>query len=564
MRVHWSTWLATLALTVSTGCYGGRQSVAEGGDGLSGLGEDGDDDGESGGDDSDYGEQLECEDGGPGVGPRMLRLLTRREYQNTVADLLGVEAPEIDGIPIEPIVEGYDNDAHASVVTSRHIDAYMTLATEVAAEAVTADPGTLVGCMPADPDCARAFVQGFGRKALRHSLSDQEVDFYLLQFDPEVTDGDFYQGVQLAVRSMLMSSAFLYRSELGEPTDDGLFRLTPYEVASSLSYTLWGTTPDEELLQAAEAGELDTADGVEQQARRLLDHPRGREQVDVFATQWMGTGALLLSNKDAEIYPSFTPEIREAMAAEQQRFIEHVVFESSGTLTELLTADYVFANDALAGFYGLSQPGSGELVQIELSGNSQRGGLLRMGSVLASHAHPNESSPVQRGVFVRERLLCQVLPLPPEDVDATPPELDPNATTRERFGQHSSDPACKSCHQLIDPLGFGFESYDGVGAFRETENGLPVDASGEVFGLDEGDSVPFDGPGELANILAETPDVQECVVEQYHRFATGREGIAADECVLEALSESFIESGTDMHELFIDWVRLPSFVLRTE
>lgn len=551
---------AMLVLSSVGGCYQGRdgRNGAASGALTAGDGETGETDGETEG----IG-PLSCEQGNPG--PRVLRLLTRSEYAATVSDLLGVEPPPVDGIPVEPLVDGYDNDAESSVVTARHVDAYMQLAQTVADEAVESSAPTLAGCMPADPECPRLFVESLGRRALRRPLTGDEVDLYVELFDSEAADGDFYEGMRLVVRSLLMNPELLYRTELGEPAGSGLYRLTPYEVASALSYGLWGTMPDDELLDAAASGELDDPDGLEDQARRLLDHPRGRAQMGEFFTQWMGTGALLLANKDNAIYPNFRPEVRESMAAEQQAFIEHVLFEGSATLPELLTADYVFVDDTLADFYGLPQPGSSTPVRVEMPQGSERGGLLTLGSVLASHAHPNESSPVKRGAFVRERLLCQPLPEPPEDVDATPPEIDPNATTRERFGQHSADPACRGCHNLIDPLGFGFESYDGVGAFRSTENGLPIDATGEVFALAMGlDPIPFDGPHELAEILAESSTVSACAVEQYVRFSAGRHLTDDDDCTVQTLADQLADHGGDLREMIIDYVRLDAFVLRQE
>jgi len=557
-----TTTLALAAALVSVGCQGGNGpggAGADGGEGLDGAEDEGESEGESEG---ETGGTLSCEQGSPG--PRMLRLLTRREYAATVSDLLGVEPPSTDLIPVEPDVDGYDNDAASSVVTARHVDAYMDIAGDVADLAVEQAGATLVGCMPADPECPRLFVESLGRRALRRPMTGEEVDLYLDLFDPAATEGDFYEGVRLVVRSMLMAPQFLYRSELGEPVgDSGLFRLTPYEVASALSYGFWGTMPDDELLDAAEAGMLDDPEGIEQQARRMLDDPRGRAQTGEFFVQWLGTGPLLQANKDAQVYPDFTPEIREAMADEQQAFIDYVIFDSTATISELLLAEFVFANDTLAGFYGLPKPGSSSLVPV--ASGHDRGGLLMMGSVLASHAHPNESSPVRRGTFVRERLLCQPLPPPPPDVDATPPEIDPNATTRERFGQHSADPACEGCHNLIDPLGFGFESYDGVGAFRSEENGMPIDATGEVVRIDaETAPMPFDGPRELAQILVDSPVVSACVIHHYVRFTTGREVTEEDECTIETLTDQLVENDWSLHEMFIDRVRLDAFVMRQE
>lgn len=557
----WRIARAAVAAALLLGaCYQGRD---DGPRPSGGQADGADDEGDSDGSAETEGEPLACDAGTPG--PRMLRLLTRREYAATVADLLGVEPPDVAEIPVEPRVDGYDNDAEAAVVTARHVDAYMQLAQRVADDAVEQSAAVLAGCMPADPECPRLFVESLGRRALRRPLTGEEIDLYVDLFDPEATDGDFYQGMRLVIRGLLMNPELLYRVELGEPAGDGLYRLTAYEVASALSYGLWGTMPDDELLDAAASGRLDDADGIEVQARRLLEHPRGRAQVGEFFTQWLGTGALLLANKDTQIYPDFGPEIREAMAAEQEAFVEHVMFDSSATIDELLLADYVFVDDTLADFYGLPRPGSAVPVRVDLPAGTNRGGLLTLGSVLASHAHPNESSPVKRGVFVRERLLCQPLPSPPEDVDATPPDLDPDATTRERFGQHSADPACKGCHVLIDPLGFGFEAYDGVGAFRSTENGLPIDATGELLGLEPGaDPLPFDGPQQLAELLAPSSTTSACVVEQYVRFSSGRELTPQDECTVSTLAEQLADGGGDLHQLLIDHVRLDAFVLRQD
>ncbi|MEM7152249.1 MAG: DUF1592 domain-containing protein [Myxococcota bacterium] len=555
--MHGGKWALATAMvaTMAGGCkkdVGGFDPGAEGGEGGS---ESGTDSAPGGGG------ELACDQGSPG--PRMLRLLTRREYAATVADLLGVEPPPTDLIPIESTIAHYDNDASA-VVTARHVDAYMEIAADVAEQAVEQAGPMLVGCMPADPECPRLFIEELGARAMRRPMAGDEVDLYLELFDPAATDGDFYEGVRLVIRGLLMSPQFLYRSELGEPTGaDGQYRLTPYEVASALSYGLWGTMPDPELLDAAASGELDDPDGIELQARRLLDHPRGRTQTGEFFIQWLGTAPLLHANKDAEIYPDFSSEIREAMAAEQQAFVEHVIYDGDATIEELLRADYVFVDDALAGFYGLPAPGSSTPVSVPAG--PERGGLLTLGSVLASHAHPNESSPVRRGLFVRERLLCQIPPPPPPDVNTVPPELDPTATTRERFGQHSVDPACSGCHRLIDPLGFGFESYDGVGAFRSTENDLPIDASGEIVEIEQGAApIPFDGLEELATQLSQSPVTSACIVENYVHFTAGRPVTEQDECTIETLSDQLAENGGDLHEMFIDRVRLDAFVIRTE
>lgn len=554
--------LCVAAIVLLAGCYEGNSVDLDGGSGTDGdsLGGEGD------GSDSD-GEtpELSCEDGSPG--PRSLRLLTRAEFAKTVSDLLGVPEPDTSNVPVEPSVEGYDNNAAASFVTARHVEAYMDIAQLAAAEAVDTDAAALAGCMPEDPACARSFIETFGARALRRPLEDAEVEHYLAQFDSEAADGDFYEGMRMVIEAMMLSPAFLYRSEMGVSVGAGLYRLTPWETASLISYTYTGSMPDPELMAAAASGDLDEPEMVAAHAERLLDSPRGRERITAFASQWLGTTALLSANKDAQIYPNFTDDVRRAMIEEERRFVEHVFFDSEQTVEELFTADYTFANDALANFYGLPAPGSSEVVQVDL-GDSPRGGLLSQGGFLAAHAHANESSPVSRGVTVRERIMCQPLAPPPPNLDTTPPEQDPSATTRERFAAHTADPACSGCHNFIDPIGFGFEGYDGVGAFRTEENGLPIDESGTVHALldDEGNStsLDFSGAKELGQVLAANEHVQACVLEHYFHYVSGRDDLTEDACTLEQLGEQLQASGGNLHDTFIAMTRLESFTLRSE
>jgi len=538
-----------LAALFGIACQGGREGRRDGPDAAPSESDSGDDP-----------STFDCTVAGS-AGPRTLRLLTRREYANTVHDLLGVESPDVATIPIEATIAGYTNNAQSAVVTSRHVDAFMGVAESVADQAVQLDLTTLVGCMPEDPSCRTNFVTRLGRRAFRRELEADEVQRYAALFAAPETQGDFYAGVKLVVRGMLMSPSFLYRSELGESVDDGVYELTGFEIASALAYTFWGTMPDDALLDAAARGDLDRNRGVEQEARRLLADPRARIQLGEFATEWIGTRSLLQANKDPQIYPSFNDNVRQAMDLEFRTFFEHVVLDSSHSLRELLTADYVFVNDALAGFYGLPNPGSSELVRVAVDPQSSRGGLLTLGAVLASHAHANMSAPVQRGVFVRERLLCEELVPPPPDLDTTPPGLDPNLTTRERFSRHSEDPMCSGCHRSIDPIGFSFERYDGVGGYREVENGRPVDDSGSLLQPGIGERA-YNGPKGLAQLLADEATVSACAVEQLYTFVHGREPDAADECALEELGDGFEASEHDLFELLIDVTLNDSFTQR--
>ncbi len=498
-----------------------------------------------------------CDDERPAA--RQLRLLTRREYQNTLRDLLNVEI-DISTIPVEPRVKGFDNNAAAMVVTSRHMDAFLALAEDASERAITTQRANILECDPAVTGCAQQFVQELGLRVMRRPLTTAEINTYASAFAGQ----SFDDGMRISMATMLISPGFLYRWEIGELAG-GVAQLTPYEIASALSYLFWGTMPDQALFDAAATGGLETAADITTQARRLLADPRARDQVADFAGQWLRTDGIT-SNKDTSVYPAFTDEIREAMTEEERRFINHVVFDLNGSFKELFNADYVIVNDALASFYGVPAPGNG-FAEVTLPADSGRGGVLGLGSVLASHAHSNESSPIKRGVFVRGRILCQDLPPPPPDVDATPPGLDPSLTTRERFAQHTADPSCAGCHRFIDGVGFGFEGFDGVGARRTLENGLAIDMSGEVVGM-EGLSLDtkqtFNDVPQLSSMLADSETAQSCFPLQYFRYARGVEETVYDSCAVHNLHLEFAESDLSIQEMLVAIVGLNTFTKRKD
>jgi Protein of unknown function (DUF1592)/Protein of unknown function (DUF1588)/Protein of unknown function (DUF1595)/Protein of unknown function (DUF1585) len=416
------------------------------------------------------------------------------------------------------------------------------------------------------PGCDRMFVTTFGRRAFRRPLAEAEIQRYLTLFDPATTGGNFDKGVELVIRATLASASFLYRSEVGEKAPDGTYKLTGYEVAGALSYFLWGTTPDDALLNAAGSGQLDTPAGVETQARRLLMDPRSRPQVAAFFRQWLSTSGFQFTNKDVAVYPKFNDRVRTAMIAEEDAFIDYVVFDGPGTFKDLFTADYVFVNDVLSLFYGMPGVGGTNPIKTTLPpGEKTRGGLLTLGAVLGMHAHSNESSPVRRGAFVRERLLCQTLPQPPQNLNIVPPGLDRTLTTRDRFARHSSDPACAICHKLIDGIGFGFERYDGVADFRASENGKPISAAGELRGIEQlmADTMaPFDGPLQLGALLAASPNAQACLARQLFRYARGGENGDRDACAIKKLQAAFMAGGLNIKQLLVETVKQKSFLTR--
>lgn len=504
-----------------------------------------------------------CDDGIQQPGPRLLRLLTRDEYANTIADLLHLAPPDVANLPVEAQVRGYDNNASAQAVTSRHVDTYLKHSSALAEMALERSRGRLVPCDASASGCPRQFVESFGLRAFRRPLADEELARYQALFAPELTEGNFDQGVRLVIEAMLVSPSFLYRSEVGAPQPDGTFKLSAYETATALSYLYWGTMPDEALFSAAQQGMLATTEQRSEQAKRLLRSPRARDQLQTFALQWLGTSRILNTFKDPDHFPSFSDGVREAMLEEQKRLFSKVVLDDSETFVMLYQPNYVMMNGELAQYYGLPAPPQ-PFSPVD-PGTSQRGGILGLGAVSAAHAHSNESSPIRRGLFVRDRLLCQDLPAPPQNLDTTPPGLDPRLTTRERFATHTADNACRGCHQYIDGVGFGFEGFDGAGKLRLVENGMDVDTSGQLVGLESlGDTSSFDFSGvqELAGLIARSDVAKSCLTLQFFRYGRGYEERNSDACALSALRERFAGDNYRVVDLLIALSELDSFVMR--
>ncbi len=457
-------------------------------------------------------------------------------------------------IPPDSHPETFPFASHAAsgLVTPTHVDEYL----QASARAVAAAHFDTAASAPRPGDAAS--VRAFGRRAFRRPLTDDEVTRYAAL--PSTT---------AIAQAMLSSPAFLYRSEIGAPVagaagDGGVFHLDPYETATALSYLFWGTTPDDALLDAAAAGALDGADGVEAQARRLLADPRAQEIMGAFALQWLGADKVITVDKSPTLYPSFDAAVRADLARETELYFSHVMFEGTGRYDELLTGTRSYVTPRTAALYGLGAPAGGADAPALVDMPADRRGVLSQASVMAATAHSEQTSPIHRGLFVRRRLLCQDLGTPPPNAGSVP-DVDPSATTRERFAQHTANPFCASCHGYIDPVGFGFEGYDPVGARRSTENGLPVDDSGDmndVEGLGTDTHAPFHSMDELAAILAGSASSKRCFVRQVVRFAQGRDPSTStgETCALDALDQSF--AGGDLKQLFIDVVRAPSFVMR--
>jgi hypothetical protein len=491
-----------------------------------------------------------------------LRRLTRQEYNRTIRDLLGDDSAPADRFPADEVSGGFGNNAAVLGVSPLLAEKYQEAAEALAARAVQ-DLGALVGCDPVrtgEEACARAFVERFGARAYRRPLTPTERDRLLAVFAVGRTGGSFGEGIEVTLRAILQAPAFIYRAEHGRPARPGekLVGLTGHEVATRLSYFLWGTMPDARLFEAAARDALATPAQVAAQARQMLADPRARPAVVEFHRQWLGLAALDHLSKDREAYPEFDAPLAAAMAAETAAFVEDVVFGGAGTLGALLTSTRGFVSPALARLYGVSGGDGRQPVTLPAS---ERAGLLTQAGLLSVHALPDQSSPVHRGKMIREQILCDQMPPQPPNLMVSPPEVDPRRPTRERFAQHAEDPACSGCHRLMDPIGFGFEAYDGIGRFRTSDGGRAVDASGELVDTEDADG-PFRGARELADRLAGSRDVRDCAATQWYRFAFGRLEGPGDECSLRGLRAAFDAAGGDVRELLVALTTTEAFLHR--
>jgi hypothetical protein len=497
------------------------------------------------------------------AGPSATRRLTRFEYDNTVRDLVGDTSLPASSFPPEELFYGFDNNATDRGVSLELATQYMYAAEKIATNAAV---DTMVPCdatKTGATECARQFITSFGKRAYRRPLQSTEVDSLLTTFDAgNVTD--FATGIRYVLQRVLQSPDFLYRVETSGPAENTsgdaakkMIPLTGFEVASRLSYFIWGTMPDGTLFAAADANALGSKEQVAAQARRMLQDPRARDVVKKFHQGWLNLGAVDAAVKSTTAYPMYSADLLPLMQSEAERFAEDVIFDGKGDLTTLFTASYTFVNDKLAPLYGLQNVTGSNLQRVELD-PSRRSGILTQLGFLTATAKANQTSPILRGKFVRTQLLCQTIPSPPAGVVVEVGDPQPGQTTRERFAAHTQNPACGGCHQLLDPVGFGFEHYDGIGAWRDDDQG-PIDATGNVSGTSIG---AFDGAVDLGKKLASSPEAQKCVARQWFRFQAGRLETTEDKCTLQQLDDGFKKANFDIRELVVALTQTDGFLFR--
>jgi hypothetical protein len=498
------------------------------------------------------------------MGPSPLIRLTRTEYDNTVRDLLGDDSNLASSFSADEQLGFFASNAVAPIGTLT-FEQYRDAAEQLA-ENARSRIDELSSCDPVaegDATCLTELVTQFGRRAYRRPLSEQEVEAFIALTNSEdaelgwsAASLEYDERAALVIETMLQSPNFLYRVELSTAPVGKVVPVTSFEMASRLSYFLWKSMPDDTLLEAAEADALAEPEQLKEQAQRMMQDDRFSRSLESFVTQWLGLTQFSEAVDDLDTSPPFDAALRSSMVAETTLFFEDVVRQGDARMPTLFTSTSSFIDDRLAPLYGLSPSGNSGPVRRELD-PTQRSGLLTHASVLAAHSHPAH---IQRGILVRERMLCQPLPPPPDDVPAAPQPV-PGQSTRERFEQHVADPVCASCHGAIDPIGFGFEAYDAIGRHRTVDNGAPVDDHGEFADTNIPDTA-FQGAVELSGLLASHPDVTRCMSQLWLEFALGRPTTNGEPAVIDELALGFADSGLDIRELILAVVQSKAFRYR--
>jgi hypothetical protein len=500
--------------------------------------------------------------------PATLHRLTRAQYENAIHDLLGKDIAVPTALEPDVEVNGFATvGGSVGSVSRRGVEQYESAALKVAelALAPSSARDALVGCTPqgtTDAACAKSFLGKLGRRAWRRPLANDELDRLTnVAGNAATTLGDFHEGLQFGVAAILQSPNFLYRVELGtpDPAQPGVRRYQGFELASRLSFFLWNTTPDDQLLDAAEKGDLDRDDGLSREVDRLLASPRVRAAMRNFFTERFGLAALDDLSKDSVVFPEMSADLGPAAREETLRVVEQLLLVEDRDYRDLFTTRRTFVDRKLASLYGVPAPSLDGFGEIELPEDGMRAGLLGHASLLSLYAHPTSSSATLRGKFVRKVLLCATIPSPPANVNtALPDPKDSGPTLRDRLKVHESQEFCAACHRPMDLIGLGLENFDGVGHVRTTENGATIDPSGDL------DGVPFADAKELGEAIAAHPDLGPCLARHLLRYASAAPETPGEDAEIQRLGYVFADQGHRLSVLLREVVLSPAFRTATE
>ncbi len=489
-------------------------------------------------------------------GEPLVRLLSEAQYRATIADVFGEQI--VVGGTFDPMVRTNGLlavGASKAHITPAGLEQFDRMARSIAAQAVNEDNrDVLVPCAPARADaadeaCATRFFAQAGRLLYRHPLAPDELKGPVaVAGDAAAKLGSFYDGLSAGLAGMLVSPSFLFVIDSTEPDPaaPGKQRLDAYSKATRLSFFLWGTTPDDALLAAAERGELHDRKGLEAQVERMVGSPRLEAGMRMFFNDMLAFEDLARLEKDAVIYPAFSAAVAADAREQTLRTIVDLVVTQQGDYRDLFTTRKTFVSGPLGRIYRIpvDRPDGG-WVPYEFPQDDPRAGLISQVSFAALFSHPGRSSPTLRGRAIRELLLCQKVPDPPGNVDFSLFN-DPNSpqlTARQRLTAHATQAACTGCHKLTDPVGLGMEQLDGAGQLRASESGEPIDASGSLDGIE------FKDVAGLGKAMRENPAVPACVVNRLYAYAAARPPLKDEKPLLDYFAAEFADSKYRIPEL---------------
>ena len=570
---------------------GSSMGSGSGGSGSTGMGSGGSD---SGGTGSGGSTTLACNGVNPGRAP--LRRLTTYEYNNTIRDLLGDTSSPGSALPpqVDTSQNLFGNDADEQSPSSLLIEKYQSVGEAVAqkATASTTALAKLHTCASSvttstEEACARSIATALAPKAYRRAVATTEIDEFVTLYKSIralASSVTFGTGVQAMIQAMLQAPEFLYRVEQGTAVsgNSAVKRIAGREMATRLSYFFWQTMPDAPLFQAADAGMLDTSDGVMSQAKKMLDDPRSHAMTAFFFDNLLPLPDLSAQTRSTTLFPNFSASIGAAMRTEVQRVLEYEIYENTaqsappyapGSWPAILTLPYTFVNQALFNYYGASTFASGTsvtgtaLTKVNLD-TSQRRGLLTLGGIMTGLTTTDLTNPVLRGSFIINKMMCRNLSVP-AGLNPTTPDPYSGKTARERYGFHSASTTCSVCHKMIDPLGLPFENYDAVGQYRKAEHWVDpntqmaydttIDASGSVSGVDGSAA----NGTELVSLLAKSSEVTACFASQWLNFGYGRSLASdADACNKQSINTAFASAGFNIKQLLLALTQTDGFLYR--
>lgn len=497
----------------------------------------------------DPGAQL-CSDLETFVQPTVRRL-SPSELRRTLADLFpSTDMPAL--LSIAPETRNFFDNQSLSTANSSLATQYDHINAQAIAQEVAANLDPYLPCSATEgATCGQAFVQQMGRRLFRRSLTPEEEDLFASFFSTGPVSDDFTLAAEIALQTMLSSPAFLYRLEVGTDPLEASTTLTPFETATRLSYFLWGTTPDDALLDAAETGTLSTQAGLEDEVDRMLADDKATDGIVNLFRFWLDTGAVSNAQKPEEL--GFDAEVRESLIEESDRFLRDIVLGDSPTLETLLTSNETFVDEHIAPLYNLPAPESGweRVTHVE-----PRFGVLTQGGFLASRGHADQPSPIRRSVYILTRLMCFDIGSPPPEAEGAEVEVEGEQTNRQATDALTLNGGCRGCHAIINPLGYSLERYGTTGAMRDTDNGLPIDDNG-AFAL-----YVFEGAEGLANTLNQSELVSKCVAERFSQYALGH-SLLSGECFVDDVESAFAASGANFFALVRAIATHPAFAFGT-